>query len=224
MAQFPGPCQRNRHARTRTGKHPMKIVKLEDFHVDGGWDTYSFLKITTDEGVTGWSEFNESRRRGMIGVVQGLGAALIGRDPREVGRIDATLYAQSRPTAGGLTSHAIAAIVNACLDIKGKALGVPVYELLGGALRDRMPVYWSRCGVLRARCADIFDGKVIDRPCAASTISAGPPAKRASAVSRPSRPTCCCSMPRAGGSSPPAWLAPASVTPSSISPTTSSTP
>ena len=82
----------------------MKIVKLEDFHVDGGWDTYSFLKITTDEGVTGWSEFNESRRRGMTGVVHGLGAALIGQDPRAVGRIDATLYAQSRPTAGGLTS------------------------------------------------------------------------------------------------------------------------
>src|SRR5262249_814473 len=53
---------------------------------------------------------------------------------------------------------------NACLDIRGKALGVPVYELLGGAVRDRMPVYWSRCGVLRARCADLFDGKVIDRP------------------------------------------------------------
>ena len=142
----------------------MKIVKLEDFHVDGGWDTYSFLKITTDEGVTGWSEFNESRRRGMTGVVHGLGAALIGQDPRAVGRIDATLYAQSRPTAGGLTSHAIAAIVNACLDIKGKALGVPVYELFGGALRDRMPVYWSRCGVLRARCAGLYDGKIIDRP------------------------------------------------------------
>src|SRR5215813_6633768 len=42
----------------------MKIVKLEDFHADAGWDTYSFLKITTDEGLTGWSEFNESRRKG----------------------------------------------------------------------------------------------------------------------------------------------------------------
>ena len=41
----------------------MKIVKFEDFHVDCGWDTYSFLKITTDEGITGWSEFKESRRR-----------------------------------------------------------------------------------------------------------------------------------------------------------------
>src|ERR1700716_499909 len=100
----------------------------------------------------------------MTGVVHGLGAALIGQDPRAVSRIDATLYAQSRPTAGGLTSHAIAAIENACLDIRGKALGVPVYELLGGAVRERMPVYWSRCGVLRARCADLFDGKVIDRP------------------------------------------------------------
>ena len=142
----------------------MKIVKLEDFHVDGGWDTYSFLKITTDEGIVGWSEYNESRRRGMTAVIHGLGATLIGQDPRAINRIDAALYAPSRPTAGGLTSHAIAAIVNACLDIKGKALGVPVYELFGGAVRDRLPVYWSRCGVLRARCADLFGGKVIDAP------------------------------------------------------------
>src|SRR5215470_12739278 len=142
----------------------MKIVKLEDFHADGGWDTYSFLKITTDEGLVGWSEFNESRRRGMTAVIQGLGATLIGQDPTAIARIEAALHATSRPTAGGLSSHAIAAIVNACLDIKGKALGVPVYELLGGAVRDRMPVYWSRCGVLRARCAELFDGAVIDRP------------------------------------------------------------
>ena len=142
----------------------MKIVKLEDFHVDGGWDTYSFLKITTDEGIVGWSEYNESRRRGMTAVIHGLGATLIGQDPRAINRIDAALYAPSRPTAGGLTSHAIAAIVNACLDIKGKALGIPVYELFGGAVRDRLPVYWSRCGVLRARCADLFGGQVIDAP------------------------------------------------------------
>ena len=61
----------------------MKIVKLEDFHADGGWDTYSFLKITTDEGVTGWSEFNESRRKGMTSLIHGLGATLIGGDLQE---------------------------------------------------------------------------------------------------------------------------------------------
>ena len=64
----------------------MKIVKLEDFHADGGWDTYSFLKITTDEGITGWSEFNESRRKGMTALIHGLGAGLIGEDPCAIAR------------------------------------------------------------------------------------------------------------------------------------------
>src|SRR5262249_45857819 len=150
--------------KTPNTRHRMKIVKLEDFHADGGGDTYSFLKITTDEGVTGWSEFNESRRKGMTALIHGLGATLIGEDPCAIARIDAALYPRSPATPRALASHPIAAIETACLDIRGKALGVPVYELLGGAMRERMPVYWSRCGVLRARCADLFDGKVIDRP------------------------------------------------------------
>jgi galactonate dehydratase len=147
--------------RSRRG---MKIVKFEDFHVDAGWDTYSFLKISTDEGLTGWSEFRESRRSGVAGLIHGLGAGLIGEDPRAVNRIDAALYSAIRTTTGGLQSNAVGAILNACLDIKARALGVPVYELFGGALRDRIPVYWSRCGVLRARCADLFGGKVVDAP------------------------------------------------------------
>ncbi len=142
----------------------MKIVKFEDFHVDAGWDTYSFLKITTDEGIVGWSEFKESRRRGLGAVIQGLAAGLIGQDPRAIGRIDAALYSHIRAVTGGLYSNAAGAILNACLDIKGKALGVPVYDLIGGAVRDRIPLYWSRCGVIRARCAEYFGGNVIDRP------------------------------------------------------------
>ena len=93
-----------------------------------------------------------------------MGEMLIGQDPRAIGRIEALLYSFTRTVTGGLNSNAAGAILNACLDIKGKALGVPVYELFGGAVRDRMPVYWSRCGVIRARCADYFDGKVIDKP------------------------------------------------------------
>jgi L-alanine-DL-glutamate epimerase-like enolase superfamily enzyme len=142
----------------------MKIVKFEDFHVDGGWDTYSFLKLTTDDGLVGWAEFKESRRRGLGALIHGLGATLIGEDPCAINRIDATLYSHIRTTAGGLQSNAAGAILNACLDLKGKALGVPVHELLGGAVRERIPLYWSRCGVIRARCASFFDGKVIDRP------------------------------------------------------------
>jgi len=142
----------------------MKIAKFEDFHVDGGWDTYSFLKVTTDQGLVGWAEFKESRRRGLGALIHGLGASLIGEDPRAIGRIDAALYSQIRTTAGGLQSNAVGAILNACLDIKGKALGVGVHELFGGALRERIPVYWSRCGVMRARCAAFFDGNVIEAP------------------------------------------------------------
>ena len=142
----------------------MKIAKFEDFHVDGGWDTYSFLKITTDQGLCGWAEFKESRRRGLGALIHGLGASLVGEDPRAIGRIDAALYSQIRTTAGGLQSNAVGAILNACLDIKGKALGIPVHELFGGALRERIPVYWSRCGVMRARCAAFFDGNVIEAP------------------------------------------------------------
>jgi galactonate dehydratase len=142
----------------------MKITKLEEFHVDCGWEIYSFLKISTDKGLTGWSEFREHRRPGVGAAIHGMGELMVGEDPRAIGRIDAMLYSFTRAVPGGLNQNAAGAILNACLDIKGKALGVPVYELFGGAVRDRIPVYWSRCGVIRARCAEYFDGKVIDRP------------------------------------------------------------
>jgi L-alanine-DL-glutamate epimerase-like enolase superfamily enzyme len=142
----------------------MKIMKFEEFHVDCGWEIYSFLKISTDEGVYGWSEFRERHRPGIGAAIRGMSELLIGQDPRAIGKIDALLYSFTRSVPGGLNQNAAGAILNACLDIKGKALGVPCHELLGGAVRDRIPVYWSRCGVIRARCAEYFDGKVIDRP------------------------------------------------------------
>ena len=110
----------------------MKIVKLEDFHTDGGWENFSFLKITTDEGLAGWAEFNESRgRKGLTGIIHSLGASLVGEDPRNIGRIDASLYAQTRSTTGGLQSHAMAAILNACLDFRVSPKGDQVSSLLG---------------------------------------------------------------------------------------------
>src|SRR5262249_58611800 len=142
----------------------MKIVKLDQFHVDCGWEIYSFLKISTDEGVTGWSEFKEHRRPGIAAAIHGMGELIIGQDPRQIGRIETALYAFTRTVPGGLNQNAAGAILNACLDIKGKVLGVPVYELFGGAVRDRGPVYLSRCGVILGRCAGYFDGKVVDKP------------------------------------------------------------
>ncbi|MSQ50548.1 MAG: mandelate racemase/muconate lactonizing enzyme family protein [Betaproteobacteria bacterium] len=143
----------------------MKITGFEDFSTFGGWENFSFLKVTTDEGIVGWAEFNEARgRKGLTGLIHSMAEGLIGEDPRNVSRIDAMLYSQTRSTTGGLQSHAMAALINACLDIKAKALNIPVYELLGGAIRERLPVYWSHCGFFRARYGALFDGKVIPSP------------------------------------------------------------
>jgi galactonate dehydratase len=133
----------------------MKITKLETLHCDAGWRVNSFLKVSTDEGITGWSEFMEGYgAQGLATVVEKLGARLVGQDPRPVERHSAYLYAATRQAAGGLNAQAIGAIENALVDIKAKALGVPVYELLGGPVRDRLQLYWSHCGTYRCRYAD----------------------------------------------------------------------
>ncbi|MDH7796769.1 MULTISPECIES: mandelate racemase/muconate lactonizing enzyme family protein [unclassified Beijerinckia] len=136
----------------------MKIVKLEQFHADMGWRPASFLKITTDEGLVGWAEYAENFGAGGVSDLLRRFAPIIqGLDPREVGKLTASLQAITRLAAGGLNNQAIAAIENACLDIKAKALGVPVYALFGGPFRTRLPVYWSHCGSFRVRFADLFE-------------------------------------------------------------------
>src|SRR3954467_7673415 len=130
----------------------VKIVKIEDLHCDAGWRVNSFLKITTDEGVVGWSEYMEGYgAQGLTGVIRKMAERLIGQDPRPVERHSAFLYAATRQAAGGINAMAIAAIENALVDIKAKALGVPVYEMLGGPIRDRLLLYWSHCGTYRVR-------------------------------------------------------------------------
>ena len=128
----------------------MKITNIESLHADAGWRNFSFLKITTDEGLIGWSEYNQSYgSRGVSGVIDQLAPIIIGSDPIDNDVIFARLYAITRQAPGGINSQAIAAIENALLDVKGKALGVPVYQLLGGAMRDRLRLYWSHCGTYR---------------------------------------------------------------------------
>src|SRR5271154_5147908 len=130
----------------------MKIVKLEDLHCDAGWRTFSFLKVTTDDGVTGWSEYTEADgSSGLTPGIHGMADALGGQDPRPVQAISSLLYVKTQQAPNGVNQRAIAAIENALLDIKGKALGVPVYELFGGPVRTRVPVYWSHCGSYRVR-------------------------------------------------------------------------
>ncbi|MBN9511621.1 MAG: mandelate racemase/muconate lactonizing enzyme family protein [Alphaproteobacteria bacterium] len=141
----------------------MRIDRIEDLHCDAGWRNFSFLKITTDDGLVGWSEYTEADGSpGLTGVIRALGQLLIGRDPRPVQQISSELYQRSVMAASGVNHRAIAAIENALLDIKARALGVPVYALLGGPVRDRIPVYWSHCGTYRARHPQIVGAKQLE--------------------------------------------------------------
>lgn len=131
----------------------MKISKVETLFCDAGWRPWIFIKITTDDGLVGWSEVTDSHGspKGIAGIIQDFLPILVGRDPRPFESIYWDLYRHTRQSPGGIIQKAIAGVENALLDIAGKALGVPVYNLFGGPLRDSVPVYWSHCGTTRAR-------------------------------------------------------------------------
>jgi L-alanine-DL-glutamate epimerase-like enolase superfamily enzyme len=130
----------------------MKITGIETFVVDAGWRPWQFVAVRTDAGLTGYGECSDGRNPyGVVGAVQDFAAVLIGQDPRPVELRYWDLYRMARQSPGGIAAKAIAGIELALWDIKAKGLGVPVYELHGGPLRQRQRVYWSHCGTSRAR-------------------------------------------------------------------------
>ena len=128
----------------------MRITSLETLHADGGRRAFDFVKVTTDDGLVGWSEYNETfGGSGLTALIRRLAPALVGKDPRAHEAHVALMQALRRTSAGGVVQQAIGAIENALLDVKARALGIPVYELLGGPVRDRIRLYWSHCGTYR---------------------------------------------------------------------------
>lgn len=117
----------------------MKITRLTTFLVPPRW---CFLKIETDEGIVGWGEpILEGRAQTVAAAVEELSDYLIGKDPRHIEDHWTVLYRGGFYRGGGVHMSALAGIDQALWDIKGKALGVPVSELLGGNVRDRIRVY-----------------------------------------------------------------------------------
>lgn len=107
----------------------MKITRLTTFIVPPRW---CFLKIETDEGITGWGEpVLEGRAHTVAAAVDELADYLIGKDPRHIEDHWTVLYRGGFYRGGGVHMSALAGIDQALWDIKGKALGVPVSELLG---------------------------------------------------------------------------------------------
>src|SRR5436190_19146132 len=110
----------------------MKIASVESLHADAGHRNFDFLKITADDGLVGWSEYNESfGGPGVSAVIDRLAPAIVGKDPRAYEAVVTLIYAIRRQSSGGIAQQAIGAIENALLDLKAKAHGIPGYELLG---------------------------------------------------------------------------------------------
>ncbi len=135
----------------------MKVRSIETLNCDAGWRNYHFVKLTTADGIVGWSEYDEGfGAPGLTSAIERLAAKVIGQSVHEHEKVYAELYALTRPAAGGVVALAMGAIENALLDAKAKTLGVPCYQLLGGKIRDRVPVYWSHCATWRINHPSYF--------------------------------------------------------------------
>ena len=118
---------------------PATIDRLELFTVPPRW---LFLKITASDGTFGWGEpIVEGKAETVRACVEEMADFLIGKPAGNIEDLWQTLYRGGFYRGGPILTSAISGIEQALWDIKGKRFGVPVYELLGGAVRDRVKVY-----------------------------------------------------------------------------------
>ena len=122
----------------------MKITAIKPYPTWVGHRNQLIVKVETDEGVFGWGESGLSgREKAVVGAIEHYREWLIGKDPMQIGALWQELYRSQYFEGGRVLQAAISAIDIALHDIKGKALGVPVYDLLGGKQRDRIPTFAS---------------------------------------------------------------------------------
>jgi galactonate dehydratase len=120
----------------------MRVTGLKTFVANAARTNFVFVKLYTDEGVDGVGEATlEWRTKTVVAALEELERSIIGLNPFESERIVETFHRDSYWRTGAVFRSALGAVEAALLDIKGKALGVPVYELLGGKQRDRVRCY-----------------------------------------------------------------------------------
>ena len=124
----------------------MKITAVTPYLVKE-WRTMLFVKIETDEGITGIGEAGlTSREQGVAGFIEALATLIVGQDAMRSEHLWQLMWRGGFHPSGQALSAAIAAIDIALWDIKGKALGVPIYDLLGGLVRDKVVCYPHNVG------------------------------------------------------------------------------
>jgi len=139
LAQADGVAQQVGKDAPIARKDPLKITKLETFLVKPRW---LFLKVHTNAGIVGLGEpILEGRALTCAQAVKEFESYLIGKDPRQVVHHWQAIYRHAFYRGGPILTSALSGIDMALWDIKGKALGVPVYELLGGPTRNKVRVY-----------------------------------------------------------------------------------
>src|SRR4051794_30724425 len=132
-----------------TGKRggTMKITNIETYPVWGGHRNFLFVVVDTDEGIYGVGEAGiTGRELAVIGAIEHFKPLLIGQDPARIEHLWQLLSRGGFFPAQRILTAAISAIDIALWDIKGKALGVPIYDLLGGRVRDRVVCYPHNVG------------------------------------------------------------------------------
>jgi galactonate dehydratase len=131
----------------------MKVTALKTFLVAPRW---LFLKVETDEGVSGWGEpVLEGHAETLAAKIAELADFVIGLDPRRIEDIWQMIYRNGCYRGGPVLMSALSGIDMALWDIKGRALGVPVHHLLGGPVRDRIRSY---CWIGGDRPANLIEG------------------------------------------------------------------
>src|SRR6516165_736477 len=136
---------------------PMKVAGLEILRCDAGWRNYHFLKLTTDDSIVGWSEFDEGFGSPRVSAVildrtEPLTENASGGRPGETVELgkDPFVVEDVLPDDPRIEPF------DALLDAKAKALRVPCYVLLGGKVRDRVRVYWSHCATWRVNHPTLY--------------------------------------------------------------------
>ncbi|MCL2733563.1 MAG: mandelate racemase/muconate lactonizing enzyme family protein [Actinomycetia bacterium] len=120
----------------------MKITGLEVLTLPDHGDSMMLVAVDTDEGIHGLGEVGiRSRQRAVAGGLAHLAELLVGEDPARIEHLWQVMFRRGFFPADRFLSAAIAAVDVALWDIRGKALGVPVHELLGGRVRDHVPAY-----------------------------------------------------------------------------------
>ncbi len=126
----------------------MKITGVRPWLVRAStsyWGEYLFVEVTTDEGVSGWGEITSTTRianRALCAILRQVGGQIVGEDPSRIEFLWHKLFRSfTYMGSRGAACECVSAIDIALWDIRGKVLGLPVYELLGGAVRDEISLY-----------------------------------------------------------------------------------